>query len=228
MKISPACLVPLIAAAVILLAGCSGPQPNPQSIPRPDPRTRPTAVMHWTFDADRIGDGPQGAEALSGTWTVRAEPDAPTQPNALCQTGTAGAPVLALANAVYADAVLTARFKPAADRKSPSGGLAFRIQDDKNYYLALASTKDGKVSLQKYVNGQPNTIKQGQAQMQPGQWQELRAELVRDRLRVFLNGQPVIEGTDGTFKTGMVGLGADAGSAVCFDDAEVRSASPNG
>ncbi len=228
MKVSPARLVPLIAAVVLLLAGCSGPQPNPQSIPQTDPRTRPTMVAHWTFDADRVGDEPQGAEALSGTWTVRAEPDAPTQPNALCQTGTTGPSVLALANTVYTDAVLTAHLKSVSDQQSPAGGLTFRVQDAKNYYLALANAKDGKVSLQKYVDGQPSSIKEVQAQVQPDQWQELRAELVGNRLRVFLSGQPMIEVTDNTFKNGMVGLGTGAGSAICFDDAEVRSASPNG
>ncbi len=228
MKVSPAYLVPLIATALLLLAGCSGPEPNPQSIPQVDPRTRPTTVVHWTFDADRTGSGPQGAEALSGTWTVQAEPDAPTQPNALCQTGTAGPSVLALANTVYADAVLTARFKPVSGEQSPGGGLAFRVQDAKNYYQTLVDPRDSKVSLRKYVNGQPSTIKQGQAQIQPNQWQELRAEFVGNRLRIFLNGQAVIEVSDGTFKNGMAGLGAPAGSAICFDDAEVRSATPNG
>ncbi len=228
MKLSPAYLVPLIATALLLLTGCSGPEPNPQSIPQVDPRTRPTAVAHWTFDADRTGSAPQGAEALSGTWTVQGAPDAPTQPNALCQTGTTGSSVIALANTVYTDAVLTARFKPASGEPSPTGGLAFRVQDAKNYYQALVDPRDGKVSLQKYVNGQSSTIKQGQAQIQPDQWQELRAELVGNRLRIFLNGQSVIEVSDGTFKNGMAGLGAPAGSAICFDDAEVRSATPNG
>lgn len=228
MKVLPTRLVPLIAAVLLLLAGCSGPEPNPQSIPQVDPRTRPTTVVHWTFDADRIGSAPQGAEVLSGTWTVQGEPDAPTLPNALCQTGTAGSSVLALANTVYTDAVLTARFKPASDEQSPTGALTFRVQDAKNYYQALANPRDGKISLQKYVNGQPSTIKQGQAQVQPEQWQELRVELVGNRLRMFLNGQPVIEVSDGTFKQGMVGLGTPAGSVICFDDAEVRSATPNG
>ena len=149
MKVSPAHLRPLIVAVVLLLAGCSGPQPNPQSIPQVDPRTRPTTVVHWTFDADRAGGPPQSAEAISGTWSVQAQADAPTQPNALCQTGTAGPSVLALANTAYADAVLSARFKPSTDKQAPTGGLSFRTQDDKNYYLALASAPDGKVSLQK-------------------------------------------------------------------------------
>jgi hypothetical protein len=51
--------------------------------------------------------------------------------------------VLALANTAYADAVLSAHFKPSADKQAPTGGLSFRTQDDKNYYLALASAPDG-------------------------------------------------------------------------------------
>src|SRR5438034_3095606 len=44
------------------------------------------AAGGWNFDADAAGAVPSGAQVFSGQWTVRAEADTPSPPNALCQT----------------------------------------------------------------------------------------------------------------------------------------------
>jgi hypothetical protein len=66
--------------------------------------------MMWSFDTDAIGGVPDGAEVFSGEWAVRAEPDAPSPPNALCQSETGQFPALALGDAVYTDLAMSARF----------------------------------------------------------------------------------------------------------------------
>src|SRR5215216_4357156 len=54
----------------------------------------------WSFDDLAPGSLPAGSEVLSqprfGGWAVREEPDAPSPPNALCQTGVAEFPSIAL------------------------------------------------------------------------------------------------------------------------------------
>jgi hypothetical protein len=56
-----------------------------------------------------------------------------------------------------------------------------------------------------------------------GQWQELRVEVRGDTLRGFLNDEPVVRTSDGTFNAaGGVGLWAKADSQTCFDDVGVR------
>lgn len=40
-------------------------------------------------------------------------------------------------------------------------------------------------------------------------------------LRGFLNGQPVVEATDATYKAGRIGLWTKADSVTCFDDVVV-------
>jgi len=55
-----------------------------------------------------------------------------------------------------------------------------------------------------------------------GQWQELRLEIVGNRLRGFYNGQLLVEAVDDTFAAGKVGLWTKADSQTCFDDVEAR------
>ena len=53
------------------------------------PQAAAVTPGRWTFDSDAVGSVPTGAQVFSGQWAVRAEPDAPSPPNALCQTGQA-------------------------------------------------------------------------------------------------------------------------------------------
>src|SRR5439155_4975759 len=65
----------------------------------------------WSFDAESVGSAPKGAEVFSGSWAVRAESDAPSKPNALCQTADAEFPAIALNPTVYGDVTVTTGFK---------------------------------------------------------------------------------------------------------------------
>jgi hypothetical protein len=184
----------------------------------PGERWTPAPALRWAFDTDPAGGPPKGAEVFSGTWVVRAEADAPSLPNALCQTGSAEFPALALGDAVYADVVLTARFKPIAGKEDRAAGLIFRIRDKGNYYILRANALEGNVNLYKYQNGSRSGLKEGSAKVASGRWQELRAEVVGNHMIGLLDDQPVVEVTDDTYKSGRVGLWTKADSVTCFDD----------
>jgi hypothetical protein len=232
-------------AAVLLLAACAssagtgtssgtpaGPAtPTPPSTSvasRTTPATQPTSAgsraqpLKWNFDADPVGQLPQGAVAFSGTWAVRAESGTPSPPNALCQTGSAEFPALALGDAVFADVVLSARFKPISGSQDQAGGLIFRIQDKDNYYILRANALEGNVNLYKYAGGRRSDLKGGSAKVVAGQWQELRVEVAGNRFHGFLDGQQVVEATDGSYTSGRVGLWTKADSVTCFDDVQAQ------
>jgi hypothetical protein len=153
---------------------------------------------------------------------VRAEVDAPSPPNALCQTGQADFPAIMLDPKPYADVAIVARFKPISGSTDRAAGVIFRIKDKNNYYILRANALENNVNLYKYVDGRRSDLKDGQAKVASGQWQELRVEARGQVLRGFLNGQPVVETTDGTFTApGGVGLWTKADSQTCFDDVEV-------
>jgi hypothetical protein len=73
-------------------------------------------VEEWTFGKDAGGKPPAGAEVFGGTWEVKAGADAPSAPNALCQSATAEFPAVRFGDKVYTDLVATVRFKPVSGK----------------------------------------------------------------------------------------------------------------
>jgi hypothetical protein len=207
----------------LFAVGCANPSQSPTATSAPPIATASlTASGKWTFDTDPVGAPPAGAQAFSGTWAVRAEGDAPSPPNALCQTVEAEFPAIMLDPKPLSDVVIVARFKPISGSVDRAAGLIFRIKDKNNYYILRANALENNVNLYKYVDGRRSGLKDGQAKVAAGQWQELRVEARGQTLRGFLNGQVVVEASDGTFTApGGVGLWTKADSQTCFDDVEV-------
>ena len=205
-------------ALALLAAGCLSAQAAVRyqvvdENPPPEP-------AYWSFDGDPDGSLPAGAAVFSGSWAIRAEPDAPSPPNALCQTGIAQFPALSFGEAAYGDVVLAVRFKPISGREDQAAGLIFRVQDKDNYYILRANALENNVNFYKYAGGRRTTIKEGAAPVASGQWQELRVEVAGNHFRGFLNGQPVVEASDDTYQAGQVGLWTKADSVTCFDEVE--------
>ena len=203
-------------ALILVLSACEGTAAVKYQSPPPS-----AAPASWNFDADATGGTPSGSEVFSGNWVVRAEADAPSKPNALCQVGDAEFPALALGASVFGDLTLTMRFKPISGKVDQAAGIIARVQDNNNYYIIRANVLETNVNLYKYAGGRRSGIKDGGAKVAQGQWQELRFAVTGDRLRGFLNGHLVVEATDATYKAGRVGLWTKADSVTCFDDVVV-------
>src|SRR3989442_4032824 len=125
---------------------------QPAAAPTPSVRV---VSGKWTFDTGPVGGLPSGAQAFSGEWAVRAESDAPSPPNALCQTGNADFPAVSLDANAYIDLTLVTRFKPISGSQDQAGGLIFRVQDKDNYYILRANALENNVIFFTYVGGQP-------------------------------------------------------------------------
>jgi hypothetical protein len=205
--------------AIMLTACGAGQAPAAPQLPR---KTIPSGPP-WTFDADPSAGLPQGALPLSGAWGVRADDSSPSPPNALCDTGAVEVSALSLGDTGYADVVLSARFKPMSGRTAQAGGLIFRVQDRDNYYVLVADALEKSVTLAKRVGGQSRDVADGAAEVAAGRWHDLRVEATGNRLRGFLDGQPVVEATDDSHRSGQVGLWTKADSTVCFDDVDVKT-----
>jgi len=212
-RLSSSIVLALTFAAVL---GCEGTAAVKYQSPPPS-----AGPSSWNFDSDAGGSAPSGAEVFAGTWVVRAQADAPSKPNVLCQTGNAEFPAVALGTALYADVTVTMRFKPISGTVDQAAGIISRVQDKDNYYIVRANALETNVNLYKYAGGKRSGIKDGSAKVAQGQWQELRLEATGDRLRGFLNGQLVVEATDSTYTAGRIGLWTKADSVTCFDDVVV-------
>jgi hypothetical protein len=180
-------------------------------------------TAEWTFDSDPTGGPPPGTEVFDGDWRVRPEPDAPTPPNALCQTATAPFPALCLSDRVYTDVEVSVRFKAVSGREDQAAGILFRVQDRDNYYIVRANALENNVMFFLYASGTRSILKRSPAQVRTGQWQELKVEVVGNRFRAFLDGKFVAEVTDDSFRAGKVGLWTKADSVTGFDNVRVTS-----
>ena len=206
----------MLLAVVLVTAACEGTPAIRYTSAAPSP-----AGASWNFDKEPLGALPAGAEVFSGNWTVRAEADAPSGPNALCQIGDAEFPALALSSVVYGDVTVTMRFKAISGRVDQAAGIVARVQDRDNYYILRANALEANVNLYKYAAARRSGVKDGGVRVAAGQWHELRFELISDRLRGYLNGQLVVEATDSTYRAGRIGLWTKADSVTCFDDVTV-------
>jgi len=208
-----------VAASPVATGGSPSPAGKPAATaPSPSPAA---ARGRWTFDNDPVGGLPNGSQSFSGQWAVRAEADAPSQPNALCQTGTAEFPAIELDMKPYADVTLTTRFKPISGKEDQAGGLIFRVQDKDNYYILRANALEDNVNFYIYRGGRRSALRGADAHVAAGSWQELRVEVQGNQFRGFLNGQQVTDSSDDSYQSGGIGLWTKADSVTCFDDVEV-------
>jgi hypothetical protein len=188
-----------------------------------DRNVEPGQSAQWSFDKEKAGTLPAGAHTFSGTWSIRAEGDAPTGPNALCQTASARYPAMVLSDKIYTDVTVSTRFKPVSGSEDRAAGIIFRVQDQDNFYILRANALEDNVNIYKYVNGSRHAIEEGSAKVVSGQWQELRVEVKGNDIRGYLNGKLVVEAHDGTFTAGKIGLWTKADSVTCFDDVKAAA-----
>ncbi len=211
----------LLFVITAIIAGCGG---EPQTKFTPSDASATTGqTTQFTFETDPIGGLPKGAQVFSGTWAIRSEADAPSKSHALCQTGNATFPALSLSDTVYGNVAVSVQFKPISGDTDQAAGIIFRIQDKDNYYILRANALENNVNFYKYASGQRSSIKEASAKVASRQWQEMRIEVVGNRMQGFLNGKLVNQATDDSYKVGKVGLWTKADSVTCFDSVQVTA-----
>src|SRR5438132_13164723 len=182
------------------------------------------------FDRDQPGQLPSGfapgsANADSGRWEVKADPQSPSPPNVLAHISSNQAglspQVLFLEKVEAANLELSVRIKTAQDGEGQGGGVVFRAQDDRNYYVIWLSPRESLVRLDKVVNGQPQTLQELQVETEPGTWQSLRLSIRGPILEAFLNKRFLSAREEawefGRYKKGKLGLW-NRGAGVVYVD----------
>jgi hypothetical protein len=182
-----------------------------------------TSAGTWNFDTDLVGALPSGAQVFGGEWAIRAEPDAPSPPNVLCQTGQADFPAIGLDSGPYADLTLVAHFKPISGNEDRAGGLIYRVQDKDNYYIARANALEDNVIFFVYVGARRSQLRGAGAKVMSGVWHELRVDVHGNKFAAALDGQQVVDVTDDRYSSGGIGLWTKSDSVTCFDDVELTT-----
>jgi hypothetical protein len=177
-----------------------------------------------TFDAEAVGTMPAGWECGSTgggapRWAIVADPNAPSAPNVLKQSGSGPFPWCVARSVVLTDGAVEVKFKPLSGREDQAGGVVWRWKDGDNYYVARANALENNVSLYYTEAGRRQTIKYVDAPVAANSWHTLRVEFKGTRIRVALDGKAYIEIDDSHVTgAGAVGVWSKADSVTAFDD----------
>ena len=217
----------LAAAACAILPGCAAPTGSHQ----------PTPFGTWNFDQDAAGKIPADWVTKEthpgpklGEWKVTADPAAPSKPNVLTLTTEepkATFNLLLAEKTAYKNLDLRVRVRGNSGKEDQGGGLVWRCRDENNYYICRINPLESNYRVYKVVNGRRQQLESTKVETKTGQWYEVRATMLGDRITCYLDCQKCLEVRDDTFKdAGMIGLWTKADASSSFDNLTVTAPPP--
>lgn len=184
----------------------------------------------WTFDQDQLNQIPAGFAGVvagngqPGEWSVQADAEAPSPPNAVrVSADCAAEPCYQLLLATgfqYEYPDLTVRFR-ASQETAGRGGLAFGAQDAANFYAAVVDLAGSTAQVMHMMDGKERVLAEAPITLKPLVWHSLRVQrntiISKDFIEMFVDGVLVLSVEDQTLGLGQVGLLSKGKSAVSFD-----------
>ncbi len=185
------------------------------------------AKKMWHFDLDKTGAIPQGFTNEVGEWKVVADDSAPSKPNVLAQSAkNSGSTfnVTLIGGTKYGDLRLSVRMKAVAGNEDQGGGLVWRAQDAKNYYIMRYNPLEENFRVYKVVNGRRSQLDSADIKA-PAAWHTLDVEMVGSHIQCSFEGKKYLDVKDSTFPdAGNIGLWTKSDAQTHFDDLTVEPA----
>ena len=158
-------------------------------------------------------------------WTVAADTTVPSG-RAIEQTSTDRTDYrfpLAIYDGVTAANVNVAlQFRAVAGRIDQAAGIAVRLRDADNYYVARANALEDNVRFYRVVKGRREQLAGANLKVTAGAWHSLGLRADGNRFAVSYDGKVLFTATDDTFATaGRVALWTKSDSVTRFDQIEV-------
>jgi hypothetical protein len=156
-----------------------------------------------------------------GAWTVVADPTAKgglAIEQTSADTTDYRFPLAIHASWSEKDLKAEIRFKAVGGKVDRAGGIAVRMEDPDNYYIARANALENNVRFYRVVAGKRQQLGTADIQVTSGEWHTLALEAKGQRFAVEYDGAALFEVTDGTFtEAGAVALWTKADSVTRFD-----------
>jgi hypothetical protein len=122
----------------------------------------------------------------------------------------------------FTDFTLTTRFKTVAGVVEQMAGIAFRLLDEKNYYVVRASSLGNSFRFYKVVDGGRYSVVGPDLEVPKGIWHELTVECKGSEIHCLLDGRQVIPTiTDSSFAEGKIGFWTKSDSVTYFADTRI-------
>jgi hypothetical protein len=114
------------------------------------------------------------------------------------------------------------RFKAVAGKTDQAGGIAVRLQDADNYYVARANALEDNVRFYRVVNGRREQLDGANLKVTPNEWHTLGLRAEGNRFTVSFDGRKLFSATDKTFAgAGGVALWTKSDSVTRFDQVKM-------
>lgn len=223
-----------MAFSLILMLAASGgyADDEPQELPKPTHKTTPPLFMEWNFDQSSVNEVPEGfTQATGGTpkkeiWVVKEDPSAPSRPRLVEQRLHCGEDwcyQLLIVEDVVAEYVdLSVRIKLNFGTPSGKAGLAYGIQDEKNFYAVVVEPKTNEVVAYVVKDGQPTELAREALIPESSDWHFLRIQrntiISKEFTEIFFDHHLLIDVYDQSFKKGKLGLVAMGDAGFSFDN----------
>lgn len=131
-------------------------------------------------------------------------------------------PMLIHEGTVFGDFKISTRFKLAAGEKEQMAGIAFRVQDERNYYYIRASALGNTFNFFKIVEGVRSPPIGVKTNIATGQWHHMTVECEGSVIRATFNGAAILpELNDLTFTRGKLGFWTKSDSVSYFTDVTI-------
>jgi 3-keto-disaccharide hydrolase len=131
-------------------------------------------------------------------------------------------PLLVFEDEAFGDFSLTTRFKLVDGAVEQMAGVAFRIQDEKNYCYVRASALGNTFYFFKFVNGELIGPIGSKVEIAKGTWHDMTVECAGNKVTCSLDGKVVIpQLQQDTFPKGKIGFWTKSDSISYFTDAKI-------
>jgi hypothetical protein len=184
------------------------------------------AIDRMTFGSPPAGfTFARTGRGTEGEWTVIADPTA-SAGRAIEQISTDRTDYrfpLAIHESLSASNLdAEVRFKAVAGKIDQAAGLAVRLQDADNYYVARANALEDNVGFYRVVDGRREQLGGSNLKVTPDQWHTLGLRAEGERFTVSYDGKTLFGVTDKTFaEAGGVALWTKADSVTRFDQVTI-------
>ena len=202
------------------------------------------AEITFDFRQDKVNEQPHGFRSMvagtgpAGEWKIIEDevPSllAPLSPNAprgnkspvLAQVSRDRTderfPMLVYEQETFGDFTLTTRFKLVDGAVEQMAGIAFRIQDERNFYYIRASALGNTFYFFKIVNGQRSAPVGNKIEIKKGVWHTMAVECKGTRIQAQMDGKEVIPALDDkSFTSGRIGFWTKSDSVSYFGDTTI-------
>ena len=172
------------------------------------------------FEIGLTGGGPPPR------WEIVPDPSA-VEGKALAQLSTDQTdlrfPLAMHRSSPLADVEASTRFKAMSGKVDQAGGLAVRLKDQNNYYVARANALEDNVRFYRVVNGRRQQLASANVKVAAGEWHTLALRAEGDRFTVSFDGKQLFTHRDTTFTApGGVALWTKADSVTRFESVVVK------